>query len=216
MTALDVDLTPAERAELEGLEARDRDRRLGWLLVVTGVVGFVAAVTLLLERIQLLIDPSYVPSCSLNPVLSCGSVMVTEQARVFGFPNPVIGVAAFPVVVAVGAGILAGASYARWFWAGLQVGVALGAAFVAWLIAQSLYSINALCPYCMVVWAVVVPLAWHVTVRNAEAGVLGAGLARSGVVRAARRWSLLGVVVVYLVVVVMVLERFWDYWSTLL
>ncbi|WP_277498110.1 MULTISPECIES: vitamin K epoxide reductase family protein [unclassified Nocardioides] len=216
MTALDVDLTPAERAELEALEARDRDRRLGWLLVVTGAVGFVAAVTLLLERIQLLVDPSYVPSCSLNPVLSCGSVMVTEQARVFGFPNPVIGVAAFPVVVAVGAGILAGASYARWFWAGLQAGVVLGAAFVAWLIAQSLYSINALCPYCMVVWAVVVPLAWHVTVRNAEAGVLGAGLARSGAVRAARRWSLLGVVAVYLVVVVLILERFWDYWSTLL
>ncbi|WZH51325.1 MAG: vitamin K epoxide reductase family protein [Nocardioides alkalitolerans] len=89
-----LDLTEDERAELAAYEAGRRDRRIGWLLLVAGVVGAVAAVTLLLERIQLLQDPSYIPSCSLNPVLSCGSVMTKEQARVFGFPNPVIGVAA--------------------------------------------------------------------------------------------------------------------------
>ncbi|PRC62285.1 hypothetical protein C6A85_03910, partial [Mycobacterium sp. ITM-2017-0098] len=30
--------------------------------------------------------------------------------------------------------------------------------FVHWLIFQSLYRIGALCPYCMVVWAVTIPL----------------------------------------------------------
>lgn len=211
-----LDLTEDERAELAAYEAGRRDRRIGWLLLVAGVVGAVAAVTLLLERIQLLQDPSYIPSCSLNPVLSCGSVMTTEQARVFGFPNPVIGVAAFPAVVVIGAGILAGAAYARWFWVGLQVGVTFGIGFVAWLVSQSLYEINALCPYCMVVWVVMVPLFWQVTVRNAEAGVLGAGIARSGAVRVARAWSVLAVVLVYLLVALLILQRFWDYWSTLL
>ena len=30
--------------------------------------------------------------------------------------------------------------------------------FIHWLIFQSLYRIGALCPYCMVVWAVTIPL----------------------------------------------------------
>lgn len=73
----------------------------------------VASAALLIERIVLVGDPSYVASCSFNPVLSCGSVMTSEQAALFGFPNPVLGVAAFPVVIATGAGLLAGARYAR-------------------------------------------------------------------------------------------------------
>ena len=43
------------------------------------------------EKIEILINPDYVPSCSLNPVLSCGSVMITPQASAFGFPNSLIG-----------------------------------------------------------------------------------------------------------------------------
>ncbi|GIF69284.1 hypothetical protein Ais01nite_73190 [Asanoa ishikariensis] len=56
----------------------------------------------------LLADPSYRPSCSINPILSCGSVMTTAQAEAFGFPNPVIGMVAFPVVVALGLAVLTG------------------------------------------------------------------------------------------------------------
>src|SRR3712207_6860130 len=39
-------------------------------------------------------------------------------------------------------------------------GITLGVVFVGWLITQSLYSIHALCPYCVVVWAVVIPTFW--------------------------------------------------------
>lgn len=202
-------------AELAQWSAEVRDRRLGWLLLVGGLVGAVAAFTLVVERIKLLADPSYVPSCSFNPVLSCGSVMQTDQASVFGFSNPLIGLAAFPVVAAVGAAVLAGARLPRWYWAGLQVGVTFGIVFVGWLVVQSIYVIGALCPYCMVVWAVMIPIAWHVTLRNAEAGVLGRRVAGSGAVRLLRSWSLLGVVLVYLVVVVMITEAFWWYWSSL-
>ena len=70
------------------------DRRLAWGLTAGGVVGFIAAAVLLVERIRLAQDSDYVPTCSLNPVLSCGSVMETAQASLLGFPNPIIGVAA--------------------------------------------------------------------------------------------------------------------------
>ncbi|PRC47126.1 hypothetical protein C6A85_86565, partial [Mycobacterium sp. ITM-2017-0098] len=40
-----------------------------WVLIA-GVIGLAAAMTLTIEKIELLIDPDYVPSCSINPVLS--------------------------------------------------------------------------------------------------------------------------------------------------
>ena len=130
-------------------------RRTPWAPGRGGAVGLVAAAVLLIEKIKLIEDPDYIPSYSINPILSCGSIMRTDQAEAFGFPNPIIGVAGFAVVLTVGLALFAGATFARWFWLGLQVGVTFGVVFVHWLIFQSLYRIDALCPYCMVVWAVI-------------------------------------------------------------
>ena len=180
-----------------------------------GLVGFVASAVLLIERIRLAEDSDYVPTCSINPVLSCGNVMESAQAALLGFPNPIIGVAAFPVVVTTGAALLAGGRLARWYWLGLQAGVTAAFAFICWLVFQSLYRIGALCPYCMVVWAVVIPLFWYVTARNVAAGALGA--APDGrLADVLRDWRGPLVFGTYLVVVLLVLERFWSYWSSLL
>lgn len=192
-----------------------RERPLGWLLLGSGLVGFAAAFTLMVEKIALLRDPGYSPSCSLNPILNCGSIMKTDQAEAFGFPNPLIGVAAFPVLAATGAALLAGARFARWYWIGLQAGVTSAAGFVGWLIFQSLYRIGALCPYCMIVWAVVLPIFVYVTLRNAQAGVLGSRLAVSGAVRTIAAWRLTIVTAAALVVVALIAEQFWYYWRTL-
>ena len=195
---------------------RSPDRRTAWVLVVGGAIGLVAAAVLLIEKIRLLEDPDYVPSCSINPILSCGSIMRTDQAEAFGFPNPIIGVAGFAVVITVGMAILAGASFGRWFWLGLQAGVTFGVGFVHWLIFQSLYRIDALCPYCMVVWAVTIPLFWYVTLHNVQQG----GDRRSGLMAriGAVAGDYHGVVLTawYLAIVGLVGHRFWDYWSTLI
>lgn len=188
-------------------------RRLGWLLSLAGLVGLTAAFVLLLEEIRLIEDPSYVPSCSLNPVLSCGSVMTTKQAAVFGFPNPMLGLIGFAVVTATGAAVLAGATLRRWYWLGLQFGASTGLAFVGWLAFQSLYRINALCPYCMVVWAVTIPIAVYVTVQNLRTGALPAA---RRLVQVLTDYAPLLVVLLYLLVLGLAAERFWDYWATFL
>ena len=71
-----------------------RARSLALLLTIAGAVGWLAAFVLAVERIALLKDPGYVPTCSFNPVLSCGSVMQTWQAR-RSDSQPLIGIAAF-------------------------------------------------------------------------------------------------------------------------
>ncbi|MFJ6078386.1 vitamin K epoxide reductase family protein [Pseudarthrobacter sp. NPDC092419] len=149
-----------------------RTRPFGWLLVITGVVGWIASGVLVLEKLEVLKDPSHTTVCDVNPWISCGQVMQTWQSSVFGFPNMFIGIVAFAVVITVGMALLAGATFARWYWVGLQVGVTLGFAFVVWLWSQALYVINILCPFCMVVWAAMIPLFVWVTIRNITAGVI--------------------------------------------
>lgn len=188
------------------------DRRLAIGLLVGGAIGLLASAVLLIERIRLAEDSDYVPTCSINPVLSCGNVMESAQAALLGFPNPIIGVAAFPVVIATAAALLAGARLARWYWLGLQAGVTVALLLISWLVFQSLYRIGALCPYCMVVWVVVIPMFWYVTLRNLRAGVLGGSRALS---RTLDDWSAPLLFGAYAVVVLLILQRFWSYWSTL-
>lgn len=196
--------------------AGQSDRLLAWWLLVGGLVGALVAATLLIEKITLLGDANFVPSCSINPILSCGSVMKTEQASAFGFPNPIIGVASFPVVAATGAALLAGGRLARWYWLALQAGVTFGIAFVAWLIFHSLYRIGALCPYCMVVWAVMIPTFVGVTLRNLAVGVFGRRAAAAPLTRALRGWAAAVILGAFVVVLAMIAVEFWSYWSTFL
>ncbi|WP_159802763.1 vitamin K epoxide reductase family protein [Arthrobacter zhaoguopingii] len=156
----------------KGAATRRPERRFAFLLVATGVVGWLASGQLVLERLALYADPGYVTSCDLNPWISCGEVFRTQQAAVFGFPNPLIGLVAFAVVITTGMALLAGAELRRWYWLGLQAGTVLGAAFTLWLWFQALFVISILCIYCMVVWVVMIVLTVHLTARNAASGVL--------------------------------------------
>lgn len=176
------------------------NRVTAWLYAVGGGIGLIAATVLLIEKINLLTDSAYVPTCSINPVLSCGSVMRTAQASAFGFPNPILGVAGFAALTTVGVVLLTGATLPRWFWLGLQAGVTFAIVFVHWLMWQSLYEIGALCPYCMVVWTVTIPIFLYTTLRNFKA------FAYHGVLLLT--W--------YAVILAAIVHRFWDYWITLM
>jgi len=148
-------------------------KTLPWLLTVCGGIGLSAALFILYEKIELLKDPAFRPGCDLNPIISCGSVMESWQANAFGFPNPFIGIVGFSIVLATGVALLAGATkIKRWYWLGLQAGVIFGVLFIHWLFYQSVYHINALCPYCMVVWVMTITLFWYVTLHNIQTGVI--------------------------------------------
>ncbi len=190
-------------------------RTLPWLLLVGGIVGALAAFVLTVEKLALLADENYLPSCSINPVLNCGSIMRTDQAELFGFPNPLIGLAAFPVAAATGAALLAGARLTRWYWLGLQAGVTFAVVFIGWLVFQSLYRINALCPYCMVVWAVTVPLFWYVTLTNLDRGHLGSRARDSAPGRVVLANHGVILTAAYTILLALVAHRFWDYWVSL-
>ncbi len=185
-------------------------RSLGWLLTIGGAIGFIASFVLTVERFRLAENPEYVPSCTLGSVFSCGSVMASAQAALFGFPNPLLGIAAFAVAATLGLLVVSGAALPRWVWVGLQVGITAGIAMVGWLVWSSLYSIGALCPYCMVVWAMVIPMFWSVTATNLERGVIPTPSGARGAVTALSDYRLIAIVASFLLVTVLVAARFWT------
>ncbi|WP_236976628.1 MULTISPECIES: vitamin K epoxide reductase family protein [Mycobacterium] len=202
---------PAAPAEVTGGPALFVPVLSAWWVLIGGVIGLIASVTLTIEKIELLRNSSYVPSCNINPILSCGSVMVTPQASLLGFPNPLLGIAGFTVVVVTGVLAVAKVSLPQWYWSGLAAGLLVGTGLVHWLIFQSLYRIGALCPYCMVVWAVTVTLLVVVL------SILARPRADSGAVPRLLfgwRWSL--VTFWFTAVFLLIMVRFWNYWSTLI
>jgi len=209
MTTSTADETASALPARQGRGAPVRTLSAVWVLIA-GAVGLTAALTLTIEKIELLIDPSYVPSCSINPVLSCGSVMVTPQASEFGFPNSLLGIVAFSVVVVTGVLAVAKVALPQWFWTGLAIGTLLGAVFVHWLIYQSLYVIGALCPYCMVVWSTTIPLLVVVS------SIALRPLAGNGFARALYQWRWSLVALWFTGLILLILVRFWAYWSTLI
>ena len=190
--------------------------RTGLAMVVLGVLGLVASAALTVERLLVATDPDHVPSCSFNPVLTCTTAMLSDEGSLFGIPNPLLGVAGFPVVVATGAALLAGARMRPWYWLGMWLGTLAGVVFVHVLVYVSLARISALCPYCIVVWVATIPLFAVVSAYAVPRGALGTRAASSTLVQdlLALRWWLVGLWFVVLVALAGIV--FWDYWQTLL
>ena len=81
-------------------------KSLAITLIIGGIIGWIGAFALTLERLHVAANPDATLSCDLNVFISCKSVMLTPQAKLFGFPNPLIGIAAFMAPILVGFGIL--------------------------------------------------------------------------------------------------------------
>lgn len=186
-------------------------RAFGWMLVITGAAGLLAAWVITLDKIQLAEDPDFTPGCSLNPVVSCGSIMESDQATAFGVPNPLIGLVAYAVVICVGMSLLARARFPRWYWLSFHAGTLFGVGFCTWLMYQSLYNIGALCLWCCLAWAATLIMFWYVTAHNVRAGFLPAPVpvrdffAEFGWVLPVLHLGIIGL---------LILTRWWTFWTS--
>lgn len=123
------------------------------IMLASALAALAAAFVLTLEKFHLYEDPNAILSCSFNIVLNCSTVMETWQASVFGFPNMIIGLMAYSVLVTFALAGLFGVKFPRWWLISANIGVLLGLIFSYWLFFQSVYAIQVLCPWCLIVTA---------------------------------------------------------------
>ena len=212
----------AEEQELAGLDttrptehqrAGGAGRGLGWLLTVGGVLGLWASMMLVLSERSLLRDPGTALGCDLNPLIGCGSFILSWQSAALGVPNALLGTAAFALLTATGLALLGGGRLPRFYWVALMAGSVVAAGSITWFQYQAFTDLHGLCPYCLVVWAVTIPIVVHVLARGLQAGHLPApqGLRRFLV---QERWVL--TTVWFAAVVILIVVVFWDEWMLIL
>ena len=138
--------------KLKSKKYADRPNTGIWLtMLIAATAALIAAFTLTVEKFHLYEQPDAVLSCSINLVLNCSTVMQSPQSHVFGFPNMILGLIGFSVVLTIAVLGLAKVQLPRWFLIATNVGLVFAAGFAYWLFFQSLYAIQVLCPWCLLV-----------------------------------------------------------------
>lgn len=153
--------------------SQHRPTGLALWLIVAGVIGWWAAFQLTLEKFHAYQNPGDAAGCDFSILVQCTANLDSWQGSVFGFPNPILGLTGWMAPIVVGAAVLAGARFSRWFWVLFWAGMAFAFGFVVWLISQSIFELGTLCPWCMVTWSVTIPSFYAVTVHLLRSGVVG-------------------------------------------
>jgi uncharacterized membrane protein len=122
-------------------------------MLVSSVLSLIASLVLSIDAIKLAAEPSGPLSCNINSVLSCGTVAKSWQSQLLGFPNAFLGLMTEPVVITIAIAGLGLVAFPRWFMRVAHVVYGLGLVFALWLLSQSFFVINALCPWCLLVTA---------------------------------------------------------------
>lgn len=184
-----------------------------FILVIGAIIGLIAAGVLMHDKLKLLTDTSFNPNCNLNPIFSCTSVMKSAQASAFGFPNPIVGLASFGIVLCAGMSILAGGKFKRWWWLSLQAGTIFGLLFVHWLFFESVYRIGALCLYCMAVWTVTIAIFWYTLLYNLREGHIKTPAKLKSLVNFAQTNHIGFLILWYIIIAALILRRFWYFFG---
>ncbi len=134
-------------------EAEKKSTKATYLVMLfAALFALAAAFVLTMEKLHIMNDPDAILSCTFNLVLNCSAVMQTWQASVFfGVPNMYFGLMAFPVIVTVAVAGLWGVRFPKSFLVATNLGILLGTIFSYWLFFSSVYVIEILCPWCLIV-----------------------------------------------------------------
>lgn len=185
------------------------------MLFLAGIVGATASFILVLERLALYADPGHKTSCDISPFISCGSVMASWQAELLGFPNPFIGIVAFTITLITAALLASKVELPRWYMTAYYIGTTAGFGLIIWLWTQSLYSIGALCLYCIAVWSVMIPLWILFTRYMSHKGYLGEW-AKNKLAGFLDEWWWVILILLYIGVIASIFFRFSFYWLSFL
>lgn len=138
-------------------------------MLVSACLSLLASFVLSVDAIALAKDPAANLACNINSRISCGTVGISWQAHLLGFPNAFLGMLAEPVVITIAVASLAGVRFPRGFMLAAQVVYTIGVTFAYWLFFQALYGIGALCPWCLLVTlstTLVFASLTHVNIRD--------------------------------------------------
>lgn len=154
-------------------KTENENRRTFTLMLIFGILALFASFSLTVDEFYLLKNPDAILGCSFNLVMDCSVVMHTWQAAIFGFPNMLIGLMGYSVVITIAVLGYLGVKMPRNFLIAANVGFFGGIVFSEWLYFQSVYVIEVLCPWCLLVMFSTILIFATMTRYNLRNNVFG-------------------------------------------
>lgn len=125
------------------------------IMLLASAVALLVSFILSADTLKMARNPGQKLNCDVNAMLSCSTVAESWQAEIvkfagLNFPNAFFGIAAESVFVTIAVIGLAKVAMPRWFALCTWLGGLAALAYSYWLTTQSLFVINAMCPWCLV------------------------------------------------------------------
>ena len=168
--------------------------------IVAGLAGWVVSFLLYHEYIGQLSGADALITCDISPIVTCGPNLLSPGGNLLGFSNSIIGMVLFlgPIYAGV-SGLAAPGGLRPWFWRVYAIFVAGAFVLVHFFAWRSVFEYGSLCPWCMVIWLVTIPLFFTVAGWSLRAGVWGGGERVGAVILS---WLPLIVILDYLLIAV--------------
>lgn len=156
-------------------------RGLAVFWIVAGFVAWIVSFLLYREYTGQLMGADALITCDISPIVTCGPNLLSPGGNLLGFSNSIIGLVLFVGPVYAGVSALASPQGMRaWYWRVFGVFVLGGFLLVHFFAYRSVFEYGSLCPWCMVVWLMTIPLFWTVLGWSLREGLWGSGGRRVG------------------------------------
>ena len=124
------------------------------IMLLASAVALLVSFILSADTLKMARNPGQKLNCDVNAVLSCSRwpnpAGGDREVRRIELPNAFFGIAAESVFVTIAVIGLAKVAVPRWFALCTWLGGLAALAYSYWLTTQSLFVINAMCPWCLV------------------------------------------------------------------
>lgn len=192
--------TPETAGTATAEDRVDVSRGMAFFWIIAAIWGWVVSFLLFLEYLGQLKHENPIVNCTFSVIVSCTPNLLSPGGNLLGFTNSLFGVTLFLGPLFAGVTVLAGGRMRAWYWRVFVGFIAAAFVFVHFLAYRSVFEYGTLCPWCMVVWLVTIPLFWVTLGWAGWAGVLGSAewIRRSASVILS--WSWVIVLIDYLVI----------------
>ena len=182
-------------------------------LLLCSLIGITASGVLTIDKIRLLENPNFSPTCNLSPIVSCISAISSLQSEILHIPNSLFGLVAYSILAFVSVLLLMRTSLPKRIWQLLLYMAVAGFIFVNYLILQSALALHVICPWCFTVW-LTTPLILFL-LSKAYDNTYDPKTDQSWIMKFRLNWSVFLLVLWYVALFFLLLIVFRDYWSSL-
>ncbi|MEI7689594.1 MAG: vitamin K epoxide reductase family protein [Candidatus Saccharibacteria bacterium] len=141
-------------------QKHDKIKPLYAIITLAGIVGFAASFWQMLEKIAILKAPTAPLICDINSIFSCSNVLNVWQSSVFGFPNALMCIIFFVIMMTIGIVGLTGGTVAKNLRLVAQAMTLFFVGFGFWYLWQGIFVIGSLCIFCLFCYSAVLAISF--------------------------------------------------------